>query len=87
MGLEVNYSFELAPVRGAWKRIRQNILAPWLIHVRIFLRNPNDFDAIIHELVESYIAQLLHQRHMVDYRKACRIAHVMTIISLPTLKG
>jgi len=82
MRLEINYTFTLAPdVRGAWKKVSQNLLAPWLIRVRIFLRNPSDLEALIHELVESYIAQLIVMMEFVNYKKACRIAHTITTIS------
>jgi len=75
---EINYTFKLTDdVRGAWKRIKQNILAPWLIDVRIYLRDPNDFETLIHELIESYIAQLIVMMEFVNYKKACRIAHVL----------
>jgi len=94
--LEINYAFELTDdTRGAWKRTKRYILASWLIDVYIFLRNPNDFEALIHELVESFIAQLLFYKfrpdwgkyNHLDYEKACRIAHLTTTISLPRLKG
>jgi len=87
MTLEINYTFTLAhDVRGAWKRTKRHILMPWLIDVRIFLRT-TDPEIIVHELVESYIAQLIDQFKYTNYEKACRIAHAITIISLPMLKG
>jgi len=87
MTLEINYTFAVAhDVIGAWKRTKRYILVPWRVDVRIFLLNP-DIEVILHELVESYIAQLLHLNYYIDYEKACRIAHAITTISLPILKG
>jgi len=85
---KISYTFKLASdTRAAWKMTKYNLLAPWLIKVEVYLKNPNDIDGLVHELVESYLAQLIRNMEYVEYRKVCLIAHILATLALPRLKG